>query len=188
LQEGGVALIHAGAGGVGVGAIQMAKRAGATVLATASSDDRLERLGELGLDHGINYRTQDFVAEVRRITDGRGADVIVDSVGGETLARSLEALAYRGRVVSVGDAGRGPKEPLDVSPMRQSNQAFIGYFLGAELFSGTRAHEMIAGLIDDVGSGALRAVVDRTFPLEDAAGAHAYIESRQAIGRVVLIP
>jgi NADPH2:quinone reductase len=188
LQEGGVALIHAGAGGVGVGAIQMAKRAGATVLATASSDDRLERLGELGLDHGINYRTQDFVAEVRRITDGRGADVIVDSVGGETPARSLEALAYRGRVVSVGDAGRGPKEPLDVSPMRQSNQAFIGYFLGAELFSGTRAHEMIAGLIDDVGSGALRAVVDRTFPLEDAAGAHAYIESRQAIGRVVLIP
>lgn len=188
LAEGETVLIHAGAGGVGVGAIQMAAQAGATVLATASSDERLERLVELGLDHGINYVTHDFVAESRRLTDGRGVDVIVDSVGGDTLARSIEALAYRGRVVSVGDAGRRPKEPLDVSAMRPNNQTFVGYFLGAELFSGTRAHEMVAGLIDDVGSGALKAVIDRTYPLSEAAAAHAYIESRQAIGRVVLVP
>jgi NADPH2:quinone reductase len=188
LAQGETVLIHAGAGGVGVGAIQMAARAGATVVATASSDERLHRLRDLGLDHGINYATHDFVTEVRRLTDGRGADVIVDSVGGETLARSLEALAYRGRVVSVGDAGRGPKEPLDVSTMRPNNQTFVGYFLGAELFSGTRAHAMIAGLIDDVGSGSLRAVIDRTFPLAEAAEAHRYIESRQALGRVVLNP
>jgi NADPH2:quinone reductase len=188
LAQGETVLIHAGAGGVGVGAIQMAARAGATVVATASSDERLHRLRDLGLDHGINYATHDFVAEVRRLTDGRGADVIVDSVGGETLARSLEALAYRGRVVSVGDAGRGPKEPLDVSTMRPNNQTFVGYFLGAELFSGTRAHAMIAGLIDDVGSGSLRAVIDRTFPLAEAAEAHRYIESRQALGRVLLVP
>jgi len=188
LQEGQTVLVHAGAGGVGVGAIQMAARAGARVLATASSDERLERLVELGLDHGINYRTHDFVAEARRLTDGRGVDLVVDSVGGETLQRSLEALGYRGRVVSVGDAGRGPKEPLDVSAMRQSNQSFVGYFLGAELASGTRAHAMVAGLIDDVGAGRLRAVIDRTFRLEEAAEAHAYIESRQALGRVVLVP
>jgi len=188
LAEGETVLVHAGAGGVGVGAIQMAARAGATVLATASSDERLERLVDLGLDHGINYATHDFVAESRRLTDGRGVDVIVDSVGGETLARSIEALAYRGRVVSVGDAGRGPKEPLDVSAMRGNNQTFVGYFLGAELFSGTRAHAMVAGLIEDVGSGALKAVIDRTYPLSEAAAAHAYIESRQAIGRVVLVP
>ena len=86
LQPGETALIHAGAGGVGIAAIQMAKRAGARVFATASSDQRLERLKELGLDEGINYATHDFVAEARRLTDGRGVDVIVDSVGGADTA------------------------------------------------------------------------------------------------------
>ena len=108
LRAGETALIHAGAGGVGIAAIQMAKRAGARVFATASSDDRLERLEELGLDEGINYVTHDFVAEARRLTDGRGVDVIVDSVGGTTLQGSLRALAYRGRCVTVGDAA-GPR-------------------------------------------------------------------------------
>ena len=84
----------------------MASRAGARVLATASSDEKLTRLGSLGLDEGINYATTDFVAEVRRLTEGRGADVIVDSVGGPTLQGSLHCLAYRGRCVTVGDAGR----------------------------------------------------------------------------------
>ena len=103
LQPGETALIHAGAGGVGIAAIQMAKRAGARVLATASSDDRLERLKELGLDEGINYATSDFVAEARRLTDGRGVDVVVDSVGGATLqgsiavARLPRPLRHRGR-------------------------------------------------------------------------------------------
>src|SRR5215831_13163420 len=78
LQAGETALVHAGAGGVGIAAIQMAKRAGARVLATASSDDRLDRLRELGLDEGINYVTHDFVVEARRLTDGRGVDVVVD--------------------------------------------------------------------------------------------------------------
>jgi NADPH:quinone reductase len=112
LQAGETALVHAGGGGVGVAAIQMAKRAGARVLATASSDERLERLRELGLDEGINYATHDFVAEARRLTDGRGVDVVVDSVGGVTLQGSIDVLAYRGRCVSVGDAesaGRAPR-------------------------------------------------------------------------------
>ena len=188
LQPGEVALIQAGAGGVGVAAIQMAKRAGARVLATASSDDRLERLKALGLDEGINYVTQDFVAECRRLTDGRGADVIVDSVGGETLQKSLAALAYRGRCVTVGNAGRSLPQPLDVSGMGMNNQTLTGYFLGAELFLGPRAHAMVAQQIDDVAAGALQVVIDRTFPLAEAAAAHAYIESRQAFGRVVLTP
>jgi len=188
LQAGETALIHAGAGGVGLAAIQMAKRAGARVLATASSDDRLARLVEFGLDEGINYVTQDFVAEARRLTDGRGVDVIVDSVGGSTLQQSLAALAYRGRCITVGDAGRGVAEPLDVSGLRPNNQSLTGYFLGAELFLGPRAHPMVARQLEDVADGTLRVVIDRTFPLSEAAAAHAYIESRQAFGRVLLIP
>lgn len=188
LQAGENALIHAGAGGVGLAAIQMAKRAGARVLATASSDERLARLDEFGLDEGINYATHDFVVEARRLTDGRGVDVIVDSVGGTTLQQSLAALAYRGRCITVGDAGRGVAEPLDVSGMRPSNQSLTGYFLGAELFLGPRAYPMVARQLEDVADGTLRTVIDRTFPLSEAAAAHAYIESRQAFGRVLLIP
>jgi NADPH:quinone reductase len=188
LQAGETALVHAGASGVGIAAIQLAHRAGATVLATASRQDKLDRLAEFGLDHGINYVDQDFADEVRRLTDGRGADVIVESVGGQVLQDSLRCLAYRGRCVSVGDAGRAGGQPLDVSTMRGNNQSLTGYFLGAELFLGTRAHEMIARHFDDVAAGELRVVIDRTYPLADAAAAHAYIESRQAFGRVVLIP
>ena len=188
LQAGETALVHAGAGGVGIAAIQMAKRAGARVLATASRGDRLERLRELGLDEGINYSTQDFVAETRRLTDGRGADVVVDSVGGRTLQGSLAALAYRGRCITVGDAGRAAGELLDISGLRPGNQSLSGYFLGAELFFGTRAHAMVAQLLDDVAAGTLQVGFDRSYPLSVAAAAHEYIESRQAFGRVVLVP
>ncbi len=189
LQAGETALIHAGASGVGIAAIQLAKRAGATVLATASRDDKLERLIELGLDHGINYLETDFADEVRRLTDGRGADVIVDSVGGQTLQDSLRCLAYRGRIVSVGDAGRGPAMPLDISTLRGNNQSLTGVFLGAELFlGGPRAHDLIGRRLAEVADGELKVVIDRTYPLADAAAAHAYIESRQSFGRVVLIP
>src|SRR5690349_21072988 len=106
LQSGETVLVQAGASGVGLAAIQLAKRAGATVLATASSDEKLERLREYGLDHGINYATEDFAVRARELTDGRGVDVILDSVGGETLAAGVGALAYRGTLVSDGVAGR----------------------------------------------------------------------------------
>jgi NADPH2:quinone reductase len=158
------------------------------VLATASSDERLARLDEFGLDEGINYTRNDFVVEARRLTDGRGIDVIVDSVGGKTLQQSLAALAYRGRCITVGDAGRGAAEPLDVSGMRPNNQSLTGYFLGAELFLRPSAYPMVARQLDDVADGTLRVVIDRMFPLSEAAAAHAYIESRQAFGRVLLIP
>lgn len=187
LVAGETALIHAGGSGVGIAAIQLAKRAGARVLATASSDDKLERLKELGLDEGINYAKSDFVAESRRLTDGRGVDVIVDSVGGATLQGSLRALAYRGRCVTVGDAGRSPAERLDISMMRGNNQTLSGYFLGAELLL-FRAHALIAGHLDAIAHGVLRVIIDRAFPLAEAAAAHAYIESRRSFGRVLLIP
>ncbi|MHB8593113.1 MAG: quinone oxidoreductase family protein [Acidimicrobiales bacterium] len=187
LQPGEVALVHAGAGGVGIAAIQLAKRAGARVLATASSDERLGRLGAFGVDDGINYTQTDFADEVRRLTDGRGADVIVDSVG-TTLPGSLRCLAYRGRCVTVGDAGRQAGEKLDISTLRTNNQVLAGYFLGGELFSGTRARQLVTRLLDEVASGVLRVVIDRSFPLSEAAAAHSYIESRQAFGRVLLVP
>jgi NADPH2:quinone reductase len=188
LQAGENVLIHAGASGVGIAAIQMAKRAGARVMATASSDERLARLGAYGMDHGINYASGDFVDSVRRLTDGVGADVIVDGVGGPTLQKSLHCLAYRGRCITFGDAGRAIPSPLDISSMRANNQSLLGYFLGAELFLSPRPHAVIAGILDDVASGDLRVVIDRRFPLAEAGEAHAYIESRQAFGRVLLIP
>ena len=188
LQRGETALIHAGASGVGLAAIQLAKRAGATVLATASSDDRLARLKPFGLDHGINYRSGDFVAAVREHTGGRGADVIVDSVGGHTLEGSIEAAAYRGRIAYVGSAGRDAHRP-NVDALRPGNKSIIGIFLGAELMlNHQRVHGMIAGHLADIARGTLRVVVDREYALADAAAAHTYIESRQAFGRVVLIP
>jgi NADPH2:quinone reductase len=188
LRAGETALIHAGAGGVGVAAIQLAKRAGARVFSTASSDEKLDRLKELGLDEGINYTNRDFVAEARRLTDGRGVDVVVDSVGGTTLQGSIHALAYRGRCVTVGDASRVRAERLDISSMRPSNQTLSGYFMGAELLLSRRVHHLIAGHLDAIAHGELRVVIDRSFPLSDAASAHAYIESRRSIGRVLLVP
>jgi len=188
LEGGDTVLVHAGASGVGIAAIQMAKDAGARVLATASSTERLERLREYGLDDGINYQEEDFALRVRELTSGHGADVIVDSVGGSNLHKSLHTLAYRGRCVSFGDAGREQDWSLDASSMRGQNQSFTSYFLGAELLVGTRAHALIASILDDVAAGTLRVVIDRTFPLADAEEAHAYIESRQAFGRVLLVP
>ena len=188
LQPGETALIHAGASGVGIAAIQLAKRAGATVLATASSDERLERLEPFGLDHGINYLLDDFEEAVRDLTQGRGADVIVDSVGGANLQKSLRALAYRGRCLTFGDAGRDGGGLVDISMLRGNNQSLIGYFLGAELFLGDRAHAMIDGLLAQVADGELEVVIDKRFSLSEAADAHAYIEDRLAFGRVVLVP
>ena len=188
LQPGETVLVQAGASGVGIAAIQLAKRAGAQVIATASSDQKLARLAEFGLDHGINYAQTAFPDQVRRHTGGRGADLILDTVGGQTLQDSLACLAYRGRCVSIGDAGRHRGTPLDISVLRHGNQSLTGYFLGAELFFGDRAREVIADRLDDIAAGTLRVVIDRAFPLADAAAAHAYIESRQAFGRVLLKP
>ena len=186
LKAGEVALIQAGASGVGIAAIQLAKQAGATVLATASSDERLERLKAYGLDHGINYKRDEVAAEVRRLTGGKGADVVVDPVGGTTLQGSINALAYRGRLSMVGAAGREAMK-VDVASLMGGNRSLSGVFLGAEIMT-DRVHDMIQSLIEDVAAGKLEVVIDRRFALSEAAEAHAYIESRQAVGRVVLVP
>jgi len=188
LEAGQTALIHAGAGGVGMAAIQLAKQAGATVISTASSDQKLERLKEFGLDHGINYTSENFAERTRELTDGRGADVILDSVGGQILVESVGALAYRGTLVSVGVAGRAGSS-VEARELWTNNNALRGVFLGGVLMNEyPRVHALIADLLQQLADGSLRVIIDRTFPLADAAAAHAYVESRQAFGRVVMTP
>jgi NADPH:quinone reductase len=186
LAAGETVLVQAAAGGVGVAAVQLAQRAGATVIGTASSLARLEPLRALGLDHAIDYSVDDWTSQVRALTGGEGVDLAVDSVGGRVLQGSVQCLRYRGRAITVGSAGRDP-QPFDISVLSMGNQSLTGVFLGAEM-AYERTRQMIGELVDEVAAGALTVLVDRTFPLSEAAAAHAFIESRQAIGRVVLIP
>jgi NADPH:quinone reductase len=188
LRAGDTVLVHAGAGGVGLAAIQLAKAAGATVVATASSDERLERLREFGLDHPVNYAAADVVREVMNVTEGRGVDLVVDPVGGRVLETSIASLAYRGRISWVGRAGRDDAVP-DVWPLAMKNATLTGVFLGAEMMiMPERVRPLVAELLEKVARGELRVAIDRTFPLADAEEAHRYIEGRQAFGRVLLIP
>ncbi len=188
LEEGQTALIHAGAGGVGMAAIQLAKRGGATVIATASSDEKLERLKELGLDHGINYASESFVERTNELTGSQGVSVALDSLGGKNLVDSVEVLAYRGTLVSVGLAARSGST-IEARSLWARNNALRGVFLGgAMLAEYARVHAMIGDMLEQVASGELKVVIDRTFGLAEAAAAHEYIESRKAFGRVVMTP
>jgi NADPH2:quinone reductase len=186
LKAGETVLVQAGAGAVGLAAIQLAKRAGARVFATASSDEKLAKLKAFGMDHGINYAKQDVVAEVMKLTDNKGVNLVVDPVGGTTLAKSMASTGARGRVSMVGNAGREDSR-VDVRPLMAANRSLTGVFLGAEIMT-DRVHDMIQRHIDDAAQGKLKVVIDKTFPLKDAAAAHAYIEGRGAVGRVLLIP
>jgi NADPH:quinone reductase len=188
LVEGQTVLVHAGAGGVGMAAIQLAKRAGATVIATASSDEKLERLTALGLDHGINYATSSFVEAVGRLTGSRGVDIVIDSIGGQNLVDSVGVLAYRGTLVSVGVAGRAGSA-IDARSLWTQNNALRGVYLGGAIVSEyARVHPMIGDMLQLVANGELQVEIDRTFPLSEAAAAHEYAESRKAFGRVVITP
>ena len=188
LKPGETVLVQAAAGGVGLAAVQLAKASGATVIGTASSEDKLTRLREYGLDHGINYKEQNLAEETMRLTEGKGANLVVDPVGGRTLEASIAALAYRGRISWVGNAGRDQDPPV-VWPIMQKNGSLTGVFLGAEFaYNPQRTRAMIERLIERVHSGELKSVIDRTFPLSEAAEAHRYIEGRSAFGRVVMVP
>jgi NADPH2:quinone reductase len=188
LAAGQTVLIHAGAGGVGMAAIQLAKRAGATVIATASSDEKLERLKPFGLDHGINYATDSFVDRVKELTDSRGVDIVVDSIGGQTLVDSVGVLAYRGTLVSVGVAARAGSA-IEARSLWARNNTLRGVFLGGAILPEyARIHPMIGDMLEHVASGELHVEIDRSYPLSGAAAAHAHVESRKAFGRVILTP
>jgi NADPH:quinone reductase len=188
LAAGQTVLIHAGAGGVGMAAIQLAKQAGATVISTASSDEKLERLKSLGLDHGINYATDSFVERTNELTDSRGVDVVLDSIGGQNLVDSVGVLAYRGTLVSVGVAARAGSS-IEAQSLWARNNALRGVYLGGALVAEyPRIHAMIGDMIQRVADGELQVEIDRSFKLEQAQDAHAYVESRKAFGRVVMTP
>jgi len=188
LGESQTVLIHAGAGGVGMAAIQLAKGAGATVIATASREEKLERLTALGLDHPINYAAESFVERVTQLTESRGVDVVLDSIGGQNLIDSIGVLAYRGRLVSVGVAARSGSA-IEARSLWTRNNSLHGVFLGGALLSEyARVHPMIEDMLERVASGELQVEIDRSFPLADAAAAHEYAESREAFGRVVIAP
>lgn len=188
LQPGETVLVQAGTSGVGIACVQLAKRAGATVLATSSSDDKLERLKVYGMDTGVNYRDRPFIDAVRNATGGRGVDLVVDSVGGKTLEGSIACAGYRGRVITVGNVSREGRA-IDISGLSANNASITGVFFGLEtLRSAARVTALLNALLRDIVAGDLKVVVDRTYPLSEAAAAHAYIESRAAFGRVVLIP
>ena len=188
LQAGETVLVQAGTSGVGIACVQLAKRVGAVVLATSSSDDKLARLRAYGMDVGINYKEGNFVDAVRQATNGQGVALVVDSVGGRTLEGSIQSVAYRGRVITVGNVSREGRR-IDIGPLMGINASLTGVFFGIETFRNRdRVDPMLRGLLRDIAAGELKVVVDRTFPLSEAAAAHAYIESRAALGRVVLIP
>jgi NADPH:quinone reductase-like Zn-dependent oxidoreductase len=177
VAPGQTVLVHAAGSGVSTAAIQIAKLFGATVIATTGTDAKAERARVLGADHVVNYASQDFVQEVKRLTGKRGADIVVDHVGGETMAKSVLATASGGRIVTCGaTAGFEPKIDLRHVFFRQVE------ILGSTM--GSRGS--LFGILEHVKVGKLRPVVDRVLPLWDAGEAHRVLEARQAFGKVVL--
>src|SRR5262249_28833024 len=151
-------------------------------------DDRAARLAGYGADLTINYQTTNVAAAVMAATENRGADLIVDPVARPVLGHSLGSIAYRGRVTLVGMASRARSTPALWPLMRQCGSV-VGVFLGGDLDRQPgRTRTMIERLLDDCASGGLTPIIDRIFPLSEAAAAHAYVESRRAVGRVVLVP
>jgi NADPH2:quinone reductase len=184
LTRGETVLIQAGAGGVGLAAIQLAHRAGATVLATVSGVERTERLVGLGLDNAIDHRAADVVDTVMRLTEGRGADLVVDPVG-TTLQDSLAVLRPEGRLVFVGNAG-GSQLSLDLWPALQANQSLFGVFMGTQLEK-PDVYLTVSRMLELAATGDLKVIVDRRFPLAAAAEAHAYAEDNSILGRIVIV-
>jgi NADPH:quinone reductase-like Zn-dependent oxidoreductase len=179
LRFGEVVLVNAAGSGVGVAAIQVAKLHGARVIASAGSDAKLELARGLGADDVINYSTDDLADEARRLTDGRGVDMVVENVGAEVMEKSIKALARNGRVVTCG-ATAGNNATFNVSRFFLSQQTIYGSFMG------TKA-EMLryAPCFED---GRLRAVVDRVYALKDAHEAVARLLHREQFGKIVLVP
>ncbi len=188
LQQGETLLVHGGAGGIGTFAIQLAHALGARVITTAGSPEKLEVCRSLGADVTIDYKEQDFVEEVERATDGAGVDVILDNMGAAYLSRNVAALATEGRLVVIGMQG-GTRAELDLNALMRKRAAVIATTLRARPVAEKAAicravTEHVWPLVAD---GTIRAIVDTTMPLAEAAEAHRRMESGGHTGKIVLV-
>ncbi len=187
LRTGLVVLLHAAAGGVGLLLLQLAKRAGARVIGTVSSAAKAALAKAAGIDHVIDYTTSDFIAEVKRLTGGRGVDVVYDSVGQATFDGSLDCLAPRGYLVFFGQSS-GAVPPVDPARLAKGSTFLTRPSLSH--YTATRSELLGRSrhLFDLVGAGHLQVRIDRTFPLAEAADAHRALTGRATAGKVLLIP
>lgn len=187
LQAGEFLLVQGGSSGIGVTAIQLARAWGATVIATAGSDEKCAACIELGASHAINYKTQDFVAEVQRITNGRGADVVLDMVAGDYVAREVECLAEDGRLVIIAVQG-GVKSAFNAGLVLRRRLTITGSTLRPRSveFKTAIAQSLRSQVWPLIEQGKVRPVIYQTFDAGDAAAAHALMESNQHTGKIVL--
>ncbi len=188
LDEGQSILVHAGASGVGTAVVQMANQAGATVYFTAGSRAKIDRVLALGADHGILYRTEDFVEEVLRITRGEGVDVVEDFIGADYLARNLSILKPTGTLLLVGLMG-GQVAPFDLGGMLRKRLSIRGFTLRAQPLANKRAivRRFRERWLPLLAAGTIRPVVHATVPFEDARRAHEMMEANENFGKIVLV-
>lgn len=186
LQRGETLLVHGGTSGIGTTAIQLARAFGARVIATAGSDEKCRACEQLGAD-AINYRTEDFVARTRALTNGAGADVILDIIGGEYVQRNLDSLALEGRLVQVGLQG-GARAQVSLLKVLQHRLTITGSTLRARTPAekGRIARELERQVWPLLEAGRVKPIVHATFPLEQAADAHRIIDASSHVGKIVL--
>lgn len=187
LQPGETLLVHGGSSGIGVAAIQLAKAFGAQVLVTAGSNDKCHACLALGADHAINYHTHDFAAEVLRLTGGKGVNVVLDMVAGDYVAREVECMADDGRLVIIGAQG-GSRAGFHAGKLLVRRLQIIGSTLRArpQAFKAAVARQLREKVWPLIEDNTIRAVIHQTFPAEQAAQAHALMESGAHIGKIVL--
>lgn len=186
LQAGETLLVQGGTSGIGVTAIQMAKALGATVIATAGSDEKCQACLKLGADHAINYKTQDFVAEVKKLTGG-GVDVVLDMVAGSYVAREVECMAEDGRIAIIAVQG-GTKAEFNAGMVLRKRLVITGSTLRPRpvAFKAAIAQQLKKNVWPLIERGAIKPVIFKTFPAAQAAQAHTLMESNQHIGKIVL--
>lgn len=186
-KRGDTVLVHGGTSGIGTTAILLGKAFGLTVIVTAGSDEKCARALEIGAAHAINYRSQDFVAEVKRVTGGSGVAVVLDMVGGDYLPRNLACLAEEGRHVSIAGQ-RGPQVEIPLWTIMAKRLTLTGSTLRARpvAFKSALAEELRREVWPHIEAGRFHPIIDTTFPLEQAADAHRRMESGEHVGKIVL--
>lgn len=187
LAPGDTFLVHGATSGIGVAAVQLAKAFGATVFGTAGSAEKCALARDLGADHAINYREEDFVAVVKAATDGKGVDVVLDMVGGSYIERNLSALARKGRLVFIAFLG-GMKAEVNFLPVMLRQLTITGATLRIQPLAvkSLIAQELSAVVWPVLSAGKIRPVIDSTFPLAEAAAAHARMDSGAHAGKIML--